>query len=161
MKRSVNRYWNPVLAWSELVWKMTEMSIASASVVGHRTSRMAKAGPVPNARDRSELARMGSEKIAAGIESAVALGRHGTATQMNHSARTLGLMLQSATALMSLYGSQNGGQFFARQAKLTKTLTKLAGSSVDLSDSMARLATRGLAPVHSRAVANAKRLGKR
>jgi hypothetical protein len=161
MKRSVNRYWNPVLAWSELAWKMTEMSIASASVIGHRTRRMAKAGPVPSARDRSELARMGSEKIVAGIESAIALGRHGTGAQINHSARILGLMLQSTTALMSLYGSQNRGQFFARQAKLTRTLMQLTGSAVDLSNSTARLATRGLVPIHSRAVANAKRLGKR
>ena len=161
MKHSITRYWNPVLAWSELAWKMTEMSIASASVVGHRTSRMAKAGPVPSARDRGELARMGSEKIVAGIESAIALGRHGTATQMNHSARTLGLMLQSTTALMSLYDSQNRGQFFARQAKLTRTLMQLTGSAVDLSNSTARLAIQGLVPIHSRAVANAKRLGKR
>jgi hypothetical protein len=71
------------------------------------------------------------------------------------------LMLESSVALLSLYGSQNSGQFFARQAKLTEKLTRLTESAVDLSDSTARLATRGLVPIHSRSVANAKRLGKR
>ena len=70
-------------------------------------------------------------------------------------------MLESATALMSLYGSQNSGQLFARQAKLTKTLMQLNGAAVALSGSTARLAARGLVPIHSRVTANAKRLGKR
>jgi hypothetical protein len=104
---------------------------------------------------------MGSEKIAASLQSALALGGYGAVKQMNHSARAFALMLESTTALMSLYGSQNSGQFLARRAKLTKTLTRLTGAAVDLSDSTARLATRGLVPIHSRAVANAKRLGKR
>jgi hypothetical protein len=104
---------------------------------------------------------MGSEKIEASIESAAALGRGGTAVHLNHSARTFGLVFESATALMSLYGSRNSGQFFARQARLTRTLAQLTGSAIDLSNSTARLATLGLAPIHSRAVANAKRLGKR
>ena len=161
MKRGVNRYWNPVLAWCDVAWKMAEMSVASASVIGHRTNRLAKTGPVPDARDRREFAQMGSEKIAASMESAVALARHSVGSHVDHSARTLALMLESATALMSLYGSQNGGQWFARQAKLTKTLMQLNGAAVDLSGSTARVAARGLAPIHSRAVANAKRLGKR
>jgi hypothetical protein len=161
MNPSINRHWNSVLAWSDLAWKLAEMSVASAAVVGHRTTQIANAGPVPCARDRSEFARMGSEKIEASIESAAALGRRGTAVHLNHSARTLGLVFESATALMSLYGSRNSGQFFARQARLTRTLAQLTGSAIDLSNSTARLATLGLAPIHSRAVANAKRLGKR
>jgi hypothetical protein len=161
MNRGINRHWNSIQAWSDLAWKIAEMSVASASVIGHRTNQMAKLGQMPNARDRSEFARMGSEKIEASIESAAALGHRGTATHINHSARAFGLMLESTAALMSLYGSQNSSQFFARQARLTRTLTQLSGSAVDLSNSTARLATRGLAPIHSRAVANAKRLGKR
>jgi predicted metal-binding membrane protein len=161
MRRGIDRYRNPVLAWSDLAWKMAEMSIASASVIGHRTNQIAKAGVVPGARDRSEFARMASEKIEASMESAAALGRRGTATHINHSARTFGLMLQSTAALVSLYGSQNSSQFFARQAKLTRTLTQLTGSAIDLSNSAAKLATLGLAPIHSRAVANASRLVKR
>lgn len=161
MNRGIDRHWNSVQAWSDLAWKMAEMSVASASVIGHRTNQIAKAGTAPDARTRGEFARMGAEKIEAGIESVAALGRRGTATHVNHSARTFGLMLQSGAALMSLYGSQNSSQFLARQAKLTRTLTQLTGSAIDLSNSTARLATLGLAPIHSRALANAKRLGKR
>ena len=80
MRRSINRSWNPVLAWTDLAWKMTEMSVASASVIHHRTNRMAKADRVPNPRDRKEFARMRSEKVAAGMQSAVALGKHGAAS---------------------------------------------------------------------------------
>lgn len=161
MRRGIDRYRNPVLAWSELAWKMAEMSIASASVIGHRTNQIAKAGPVPGARDRSEFARMACEKIEASRESAAALGRRGTATHIDHSARTFELMLESTAALVSLYGSQNSSQFFARQAKLTRRLTQLTGCAIDLSNSTAKLATLGLVPIHSRAVANASRLGKR
>lgn len=161
MNHRIDRHWNSVQSWSGLAWKIAEMSVASASVIGHRTNQIAKAGPVPGARDRTEFARMASEKIEAGIESAAALGGRATATHINRSARTFGLMLETSAALMSLYGSQNSSQFFARQASLSKTVTRLATSAIDLSNSTTRLATLGLAPIHSRAVANAKRLGKR
>jgi hypothetical protein len=161
MKRGGNRYWNPILAWSDVAWKMAEMSVASASVIGHRTHRLAKTRSVPDARDRREFTQMGTEKIVASMESAVALARHSVGSHVNHSARAWALMLESATALMSLYGSQNSGQLFARQAKLTKTLMQLNGAAIDLSGSTARLAARGLVPIHSRVTANAKRLGKR
>jgi hypothetical protein len=42
------------------------MMSASAQVIGHRTGRMALAGPAPNARDRREIALMGQQKIEAG-----------------------------------------------------------------------------------------------
>jgi hypothetical protein len=161
MKRGGNRYWNPILAWSDVAWKMAEMSVASALVIGHRTHRLAKTGSVPDARDRREFTQMGTEKIVASMESAVALVRHSVASHVNHSARAWALMLESATALMSLYGSQNSSQLFARQVKLTKTLMQLNGAAIDLSGSTARLAARGLVPIHSRVTANAKRLGKR
>jgi hypothetical protein len=47
---------------------------------------------------------MGIEKIKASMQSGVALGRHGVGSHINHSARTLALMLESTTALMSLCG---------------------------------------------------------
>jgi hypothetical protein len=104
---------------------------------------------------------MASEKIEVSIESAAAMGGRATTTHINRSARTFGLMLESGAALMSLYGSQNSSQFFSRQASLTRTLARLGTSTVDLSNSTTRLATLGLAPIRSRAVANAKRLGRR
>ncbi len=161
MRRSVNRYWNPVLAWTDLAWKMTEMSVASASVIHHRTNRMATAGRVPNGRDRKEFDRMRSEKVAAAMQAAGALGRHGTALYVDHSARTFAHMVEATTALMALGASQNFNQLFARQPRLARALSRLTESALDLSDSAARMAAAGLAPVHSRAVANVKRLARR
>jgi hypothetical protein len=159
--RSISRYWNPVLAWTDLAWKMTEMSVASASVIHHRTNRMATAGRVPSGRDRKEFARMGSEKVAAGMHVAVALSRHGLASYVDHSARTFAHMVEATTALMTLAASQNPNQFLARQPRLARSLSRLTESALALSDSAARMAAAGLAPVHSRAVANAKRLARR
>jgi hypothetical protein len=159
--RSISQYWNPVLAWNDLAWKMTEMSVASASVIHHRTDLMATAGRVPNGRDRKEFARMRSEKVAAGMQAAVALGWHGAASYVDHSARTFAHMVEATTALMALGASQNANQFLARQPRLARALSRLTESALDLSGSTARMAAAGLAPVHSRAVANAKRLAKR
>jgi hypothetical protein len=161
MRRSVGWYWSPVLAWTDLALKMTETSAASASVISHRTSRMAQAGLIPNARARKEFARMGSEKIAAGVLSAAALAKGAAPTHMNNGVRTFARMLESTTALMALGASQNTRQFLARQAKFMQALSRLTMSAVDLSNSTARVASRGLKPIHSRAVANAKRLNKR
>ncbi|MDB5795853.1 MAG: hypothetical protein JWR25_2232, partial [Noviherbaspirillum sp.] len=38
---------HPLLMWSSLAFKTTEMLLASAQVIGHRTARMANAGAIP------------------------------------------------------------------------------------------------------------------
>jgi hypothetical protein len=70
-------------------------------------------------------------------------------------------MLTGATAMMSLAASRTAGQSMARQAKLVRTMTQSAVTVSQLSSSAARLAKRGVKPIHSQATANAKRLGKR
>ena len=62
---------------------------------------------------------------------------------------------------MSLAASRTAGQAMARQAKLVRTMTQSAATNAQLSGAAARLAQRGLKPIHSRATANAKRLGRR
>ena len=64
----------PFVVWNELAMKTGEMMLASAQVIGHRTHRMARAGPTPNARDRREFTLMGQEKLEAARESAFAMG---------------------------------------------------------------------------------------
>ena len=75
MKRSRTRnsFANPFLIWTDLALKTGEMMLASAQVIGHRTGRMAAAGPKPSARDRREFTLMGEEKIKAAAESAQAM----------------------------------------------------------------------------------------
>lgn len=65
----------PFVLWTDLALRTGEMLAASAQVIGHRTGRMVRAGPSPNARDRKEFTRMGLEKVAAANESAWAMGR--------------------------------------------------------------------------------------
>jgi hypothetical protein len=162
MKRKArNVFGNPFLAWTDLAWKLGEMSMDSAHVIAHRTARMAAAGPRPNARDRQEFTRMGQEKIEAATESARAIAAHLAMMNLQVGARALGHMVAATTALMSLATSRSVGQFIARQAKLAETLSRSAKTVSELSDSTARLAARGLRPVHARASANARRLGKR
>jgi hypothetical protein len=162
MKRSTrNVLGNPFLAWADLAWKIGEMSVASAQVIARRTTRMAAAGPMPNARNRQEFTRMGEEKIEAATESARAIAAHLTTMNLEVGARAFRHMLTGTAALMSLAASRSVGQSITRQAKLAQTLSRSAITASELFDSTARLARRGLKPIHARATANARRLGKR
>jgi hypothetical protein len=76
-------------------------------------------------------------------------------------ARASKQMLAGATVMMSLAASRTAGQSIRRQAKLVRTMTRSAIVAPPLSGSAARLAQRGLKPIHSRAIANARRLRKR
>jgi hypothetical protein len=152
---------NPFLAWSQLAWKIGEMSLASAQVIAYRTTRMAAAGPLPDARDREEFTRMGREKFEAATESGRAIAAHLATMNLKFGAQAFRYMLTGTTALMSLAASRNAGQFIARQAKLAESLSRSARAASDLSDSAVRLAGRGLNPIHARATANARRLRKR
>lgn len=160
-RRPVGYFHNPFAAWLELALKMGEMSMASAQVIAHRTSRMAAAGPKPNARDCAEFTRMGREKIEAVAESASAVATHAARSNTRLGTRAYRQMLAGNAALISLAASRTPAQFFARQAKLAKVAARSAAATSKYSGSSARLAKLALAPVHSRATANARRLAKR
>jgi hypothetical protein len=162
MKRNSSRlFGNAFHAWTDLVWKMSEMSLASAQVIAHRSTRMAAAGPLPNSRDRQEFSRMGQEKVEAATESALAIATQLTTMSGMLGARAFSHMMNANAALMSLAVSRTPGQFFVRQAKLANAVSRSAMTASALSDSAARLAGRGLRPIHARATANARRLRKR
>ncbi len=162
MRRSTrNALGNPVLPWMHLASKIGEMSMASAQVIAHRSARMAAAGPMPNARDRREFTRMGQEKIGAATESAYAMAANLTTMNLKFGARAYRQMLAGTAALMSLGASRSIGRSITRQAKLAHSLSRSAKTASELSASTARLARRGLKPIHARATANARRLGKR
>jgi|ERR1700674_1160932 hypothetical protein len=159
MKRSSRRISvNPFAMWTGLAFKTAEMMMASAQVIGHRTSRMAMAGPTPNERDRREFSLMGQEKMEAASESAQVMAQHMIAINQQIGARAFSQMLAGATDMWSLAASVTAGQALVRHAKLVRTLSGGAVSASRLSTSAARIAQRGLKPIHSRATANAKRL---
>src|SRR3569832_1733304 len=64
---------NPFMNWSKIAWNATEMLMASAQVIHHRTGRIAKAGAIPNRKDQREFLLMGQEKFDAAAESAQAV----------------------------------------------------------------------------------------
>jgi len=135
--------------------------LASAQVIQHRTGRMAAAATTPSARDRREFALMGQEKLEAGVESASAMAAQMMAINPFLGARAVRHMMTGAAAMMSLAASRNPGQAMARHAALVRAMTQSVGTTAKLSRDAARLAQRGLDPIHSRATANAKRLAKR
>lgn len=116
--------------------QMMEMAVAVPQVVAHRVTRMALAGPTPSTRDRREFSRMGAEKLDAFQESWMSMGMHAALAQQRW---WLGVM----SAMPWPWG--------------TGRMPDLAASMASASQGMLG---KGLAPVHRRAVANAKRLGR-
>jgi hypothetical protein len=162
MKRNTrNAFGNPFLVWTDLAWTMGEMCLASAQVISHRTARMAAAGPTPSARDLQEFTRMGQEKSDAATESGRAMAAHLTTMNLKFGASAFRHIVSGTAALMALARSRTVGESITRHAKLAEALSRSALMASEFSDSAARLAGRGLTPIHARATANARRLSKR
>lgn len=109
-----------------------ELGVAVPQVIAHRVARMAIAGASPSARDRKELRRMGTEKVAAVNEAWNAMAVEAFRA---HQRLTLSFM-------QSLW-------FPWVQPKRRQ-----------LSNAALGIFGKGMAPVRRRAVANAKRLGR-
>jgi hypothetical protein len=112
--------------------QMMELACAVPQVVAHRVTRMALAGPTPSPRDRREFQRMGNEKVLAFQQSWVAMLTQAALGQQ-----------RLALAMMQAWMWPWGGGGPAASAWLQEGQAVLH---------------KGLAPVHRRAVANAKRL---
>lgn len=151
----------PFLLWNNLAMQTAETMLASAQVIGHRAGRMAAAGATPSARDQREFTLMGQEKIEAGTESALAMATHMMSLSQPFGAQAFVDMMRGATAFMSLASSQTPQEMATRQAVLAREIERSAVSMADASRTATRLAHHGLKPIHARAIANAKRLGKR
>jgi hypothetical protein len=116
------------------------LSLAVPQVIAHRVGRMALAGPNPSARDRKEFKQMSAEKSAAFYESWAAMG-------------TAALRAQQSMWLQMMRGAALSPWGLARPGSLAPSMNTLAGHA-------ARVMSQGMAPVHRRAVGNAKRLGR-
>ncbi|MFT3813119.1 MAG: hypothetical protein QM740_07035 [Acidovorax sp.] len=118
--------------------KTTELALATPQVVAHRVARMAIAGPSPSKRDRREFKLMVNEKGAAFFESWNAMAME--AVRAN----------QAIT--LAFFRSMWSPAFWFKPSAspVAKQLQSAAFGVVD----------KGLAPVHRKAVANAKRLAR-
>ena len=106
-----------------LARQASELAIAVPQVVAHRLTRMALAGPWPNARDQREFHGMGQEKVHAFWQSWFAMG------------------------------------WAMVEATQKAWLAMLQGARVPLLD-VHHVMARGMAPVHRKATANARRLAR-
>ena len=157
-----NLFMNPFLMWGRHAWKTGEMAINAIQVINHRTTRISRAGVVPNARDQREFSLMVQEKAEAVMESAQATGIPLLMLSQQFIALTFKQMMSGSLALMSLAASQTPAESATRQSRLiSATLSDSAVAASKLSRSAALLARSALTPVHKRVSANARRLGKR
>jgi len=165
MKSSLSSefYANPFLLWGTLGVKAMQMSTAAAQVIAIRTARMAAAGLHPSAADRREMTLMGAEKVDAFSRAgqALASGALPLVAGMAAQAVRSGLDLFNATA--QLAASRTPAQTLQRQRTLARTLIRSTPGAQQgaAATATARLAHRALAPVHAKATANARRLGKK
>ncbi|MBN9462464.1 MAG: hypothetical protein J0H00_14740 [Burkholderiales bacterium] len=113
--------------------KLGELGLAAPQVAAHRLSRMALNGPVYSVRDQREFIGMIQEKQVAFVQSWMAMFWEGVKVQQ-------GPWRAWATAF-SWWTSPR------RRAPLSP-------------DTLLRIANKGLAPVHRRAVANSRRLAR-
>lgn len=156
-KRAV-AFMSPFWLWSGLAVKAGEMLVASASVIAHRTHRMAKSSTPPCAVDQKEFTLMVQEKVDAVQESALATGLAMMEMGPAAALRNVRQMMALTTDMMSLAASRTPAQALQRQVKLIGTLTNKA--SGDMASDAARMTGKALMPLHVRATRNAKRLNK-
>ena len=121
-----------------LAIQATELAVAAPLVVAHRLSRLALAGRMPARREHHELTLMGAEKVAAFHESWNAMLVQSIRIQQD----------LAASMWRSFWLSLLSGGAFSAWPK------------IDLPDAALRVMAKGMAPVHRRAVANAKRLSR-
>ena len=121
-----------------LVSKAAELAFAVPQVVAHRVTRMAIAGPSVSERDRKELQRMSAEKTTAFIES------------------------WNAMTMQALIANQALAASFFRSfwPPLLKGRPSTGAVAAQLHSAALGILGKGMAPVHRKATANAKRLAR-
>jgi hypothetical protein len=125
-------------AKSSLALQAAEIALAAPQVIAHRLTRMALSGPRLSERDRKEFALMVAEKNAAFTEAWQAMA--------THSARANQAL--AASLLKSLLGVAHG-----KRPSPARSVAQLHHATLGVLG-------KGLAPVHRKAVANAKRLAR-
>lgn len=121
-----------------LAVKTAELAFAVPQVVAHRVARMALSGPEPSARDRKEFTRMVAEKNVAFAESWLAMSTQ--AALANQALAT--------SFFRSFLGAARGKQ------------PSVVRSAAQVQKAALGVLGKGLAPVHRKATANAKRLAR-
>ena len=120
-----------------LMHQAAEMALAVPQVVQHRVTRMALAGALPTASDREEFHLMGTEKVEAFQESWAAMAAQAWASQ-----QTLAASMMNTLWAPLVWRGKGSAHDIAEQFQ---------HSAIDVLH-------QGMAPLHRRAMANARRL---
>ncbi|MFS8975896.1 hypothetical protein PO002_15540 [Cupriavidus necator] len=145
--------------WSRLFSEMCELLEATMQVVSVRTTRMAIAGPSPDEQDRREFSLMSVEKGQAAAESILAMQSGLMNLIMVLVKDTSDHLWATSAAATTLASSRSAAQWFERQTELLMFATDFPANPLQLVSSATSLMQETLAPIHSRATANARRLG--
>lgn len=119
---------------ASLVTQLAELSFAAPQVVAHRVARMAQAGPTPSSRDQKEFQLMVSEK----------------ATAFSQAWSAMAVQAAVANHALALSFFKSFGHKPPSAAAAASQIQRAATSVL----------SKGVAPVHRKAVANAKRLAR-
>ena len=151
---------DPLLLWTALANQATEMMLASAEVISHRTGRMASAGPAPSADDLDEFSLMTQEKFEAAAESSFSVTAHWLQLNQQLWTQTFSQMQAGMSALMSAATSPNVAESMTHHAALITAMSPSVEAQAQFANAAADLAHTALKPIHTRATANAVRLGR-
>jgi hypothetical protein len=120
----------------------SELMLAAPQVVAHRLGRMAIAGHRPSANDQREFQRMGAEKLAAFGEAWQAM----TLQMLKSNQQLAASMMRSWWPTAAVRSGKAAAPWVQATAQWQQATLDILGQ--------------GIRPVHRRAVANAKRLGR-
>ena len=142
--------------WWSNVFKTWEIAMAAPQVIAHRTARMVAAGANPNARDRKEFNRMGQEKIDAFGESLINMSL--PLFKMNQELAQIAMrQWWKAWAAPAMMAGASPAKIKRAHAALISSLVAPM-TSKRTNHLLSSAVGEGLAPVHRRVTANAKRL---
>lgn len=145
-------------SFASLAMKSAEMALASAQTIFYRTWMMMAAGSEPTAKDWREYMRMSAEKLAAAASSSRAwttsgpgVGRRASAlADAQHQVLDAALDLGRARSLPDLLAAQN---------RYATALAASGDAALGFWRSYVEAMSGGMRPYHTRATANARRLG--
>jgi hypothetical protein len=155
-----SRFFNPLMLWADVAVTTQEMWVSSASVVQARTERMALAGLAPSQADMAEFQLMVQEKVAAVGESGNAIVSQFQTSGLALLNRAIRQWFSGAAAFAGLLTSVTPAQAWTQGDRLLDVGTQAAVTVSQLSSAAARVAQRGLKPIHAKATANARRLAQ-
>ena len=154
----ISRFFNPFMLWADVACKTGDMWLSASTVIGLRTGQMLRSGMSPSAADLDELTLMGLEKLAAASEATGAMANQLHTVQYDLPQRAVRHGLEALNAMVALAASSSPDQLADHTERLLRATARSAAAGTQLGSAAARVALRGLKPIHSRATANAQRL---